>query len=232
MADWRAALTYPFGSPERELPVVTVWVCLLLAIVAPILRIVSALGLLASVIFLLPVFGYLVRLAVASEEGQAAPFLLEDPFGLLRRGLGGFLISFVYLIVPFVLLLVTIHGAIYTDQVPDPNSFSVLTIYAGSTAVLVLSLTGAYLLPIALATYGQEGSLRAAFSWSRLRPVTTKAAYFAGWAAGLGIFAFVTAIAVGLSGVHRAAPIIATAMMAYTLLLVVHVWGRALARAR
>lgn len=232
MADWRGALTYQFGGPERELPVVTVWVCLLLAIAAPILRFVNALGLLASVLFLLPVFGYVVRLLVASEDGEEAPSLLDDPLRLLRRGVGGFLVTFVYLAIPFVLLLVTIYGALYTEQTPDPNSFSSITIYAGSTAVLVLALTGAYLLPIALGSYGQERSLRAAFSWSRLRPVITKAAYFAGWTAGVGIFGFVTAIAVNLSSVHRGAPIVATAMVAYTLLFTVHVWGRALARAR
>lgn len=232
MPNWRGALIYPVGGPERELPVVTVWVCLLLAVAAPMLRFVNALGLLASVLFLVPVAGYLVRLLVASEDGEAAPRLLDDPTALLRQGLGGLLVSVVYLAVPFLLLLITIYGALYTEQTPDPNAFSSLTVYAGSTAVLVLSLVGAYLLPIALASYGQAASLRAAFSWSRLRPVITRAAYFAGWTGGVGTFGFVTGIAVAIAGAHRGGPIVGTAIVAYTLLFTVHVWGRALARAR
>ena len=230
--DWRGALAYPFRGPERERPVVATWVLLLLAVAAPALRFVNVLGLAASLLFAVPVVGYLVRVLVASENGEPAPGLLTNWPQLLRQGLAGLVVCFVYLVIPFVLLAITIYGALYTDQVPDPNSFSNLTIYAGSTAVLTMALIGAYLLPIALASYGQRNSLHAAFSGSALRAVVTKAAYFAGWTTALGVFGFVASIALGVSGAHRGGPLVGTAIVAYLLLFTVHVWGRALARVR
>lgn len=232
MADWRGALAYPFRGPERERPFVVVWILLLVAAAVPLLRFVSVLGPLASLLLLLPVVGYLLRVLAASERGEPAPPFLAAPMDLLRRAIGGTVVSLAYLAIPFVLLMVTIYGAIYTERVPDPNSFSSVTIYAGSTAVLFMSLLGAYVLPIALSKYLDTGSLRSAFTRRYLRTIGLDAAYFAGWTAAMGIFGFVAAIAAGVATATRAGPILASGLLAYTLLFTVHVWGRSLARAR
>lgn len=229
---WRSVLTYPFRGPEGERPVVATWVLLLLAVSAPVIRFVSVLGLAASLLFAFPLVGYLIRVLVVSENGTPAPPLLGDSLTLLRQGVGGLVICFVFLAIPFTLLAVTVYGALYTDQTIDPDAISNLVIYAGSITVLMLSFLGAYLLPVGLATYGQRGSLRAAFSPGEIRSVITHAAYFSGCTASFGVLGFATAIAVEISGVHRGGPVLGTAIVAYSLLVTVHIWGRMLARAR
>lgn len=230
--DWRGALAYPFRGPQRERPVVATWVLFMVGTVVPVLPHVPALGLIVPLLAVVAATGYLLRVLVASERGQPAPSLVAAPLELLRDGAGCLLVSVAYLAIPFVLLAVTVHGALFTDRVPDPDSFSTLTIYAGSTAVLVLSMLGAYLLPIGLATYGTRGSLRAAFSRSALRIVGTHAAYFAGWTAAFGTFGFVVAIAVPVASAHAGGPVLATGLLAYVSLFTVHVLGRAIARTR
>jgi hypothetical protein len=219
-------MAYPFGGPKRERPFLVLWILLLLATVTLRLRYVYT----AGIVLLIPVAGYQVRLLVASKDGNTAPPVLVDFVVLLRRGIGGLLITACYLAVPGILLVVTIYGALYTDRVPDPASVSSLVFYAGSTTVLSVSLIGAYLLPIALVAYGRTGSLRSAFSGSALRAVATKGAYFAGWTAAVGAFGFVAAVAVSVADVARIGPVVATALLAYVSMVTTHVWGRALAR--
>jgi hypothetical protein len=230
--DWRGALAYPFRGPKRERPVLATWVLFLIGTVVPVMPHVPAVGLIVPLLAVLAAMGYLVRVLVASERGEPAPPLVPAPLALLRDGAGCLLVSVAYLAIPFVLLAVTVHGALFTDRVPDPGSPSTVAIYAGSTAVLVLSLLGAYLLPIGLATYGARGSLRAAFSRSSLWVVGTHAAYFAGWSVAFGTFGFVGAIAVALASAHAGGPVLATGLLAYVSLFTVHVLGRAIARAR
>lgn len=232
MADWRGAIAYPFRGPERERPFLVLWILLLLAAAVPRLRYVGAVGVAGSVLLSIPVVGYEVRLLVASEDGDPAPAILADPVALLRHGVGGLIVAACYLAVPFVPLAVTVYGALYAGRVPDPGSFSRLTVYAGSTAVLSVALVGTYLFPIGLATYGETGSLRSAFAGAALRGAATNGAYFAGWAAAVGTFGFVAAVAASVAGVTRAGPVVATALSAYALMLAAHVWGRALARVR
>lgn len=229
MADWRGAIAYPFRGPERERPFLVVWILLLLATAAARIRYVGVVG---SALLSIPVVGYQVRLLVASENGDPAPTLLVDPVALFRHGVGGLVVAACYLAVPFALLAVTVYGALSAERAPDPDSFSRLVIYAGSTTVLSVSLVGAYLFPIALATYGRAGALRSAFSGAALRGAATSGAYFAGWTAAVGTFGFVAAVAASVAGVTRAGPVVATALSAYALLLVAHVWGRTLARVR
>lgn len=232
MADPRGALAYPVRGPGGERPLLATWVCLLVTGAVPLLRFLNVLGLLGSLLVTVPVVGYLVRVLAASERGDPAPRFLVEPVSLLRRGGGGLVLTVVYLAIPFALLAITVYGAIWTDRVPDLDSFSTLTIYAGSTMVIVLSMLGAYLLPVGLANYGRTGSLRAGVSRSGLRPILTNAAYFAGWTAAFGVVGFVTAIAVAVYGTTQVGPLVATGLLAYTLLFTVHVLGRALARTR
>ena len=232
MVQWRRSLAYPFRGPERERPVVATWVLFLVGTIVPILPVVPVVGWLVPIGAGVAILGYLLRVLAASERGDPAPALLDRPLELVRSGLGGLLVTAVYLVVPFLLLLLSIYGAIYTDRVPDPNSFDAVTIYAGSTAVLALSLLGAYLLPIALSNYVGSGSLRTAFTRRDFRRVGINGAYFAGWTlAFVGLLSTI-GLAAGIASLHRGGPVITTAILAYGSILSVFVWGRSLARAR
>lgn len=230
--DWRGALAYPIAGPERERPLVATWVLLLVATVVPLLPAVAWLGLLVPVLAIVLATGYLVRVLAASQRGDPAPPVLADGWALLRDGLAGLLIGVAYLAIPVALLAGTVYGAIWSGRVAEPDAFSTLTIYAGSTAVLVLSGLGAYLLPIALASYARGPSLPAAVSRRDLSGAATHGAYFAGWTAGVGLLGTGAGVAVGVGSIHRVGPVLATALLAYVAVVTVHVWGRALARVR
>jgi hypothetical protein len=211
-----AAVAYPVAGDEAERPVLAVWLLLALSVVVPVFP-------------ALPVVGYFVRVLAASERGESMPPLLADPRTLLRRSVGGVALAVAFLGVPFAALLVTLYGVVSLE--PGAGA-PVGRILAGSTAVLFVGLLGLYLLPVSLAVYGREGSLRRAVSPGALRPVAGHAAYFFGWT--LGFTAVVVAVGVGgaLFTVTRAGPLFGTFVLAYGLLVTAYLWGRAVERAR
>jgi len=211
-----AAVTYPIAGDAAERPLLAVWLLFALSVVVPVLPAV-------------PVVGYLVRVLAASERGESIPPFLSEPRTLLRRSVGGAVVSLAFLGVPFAALLVTLYGVVSLE--PGANA-PVGRILAGSTAVLFLGIFGTYLAPIALTAYGREGSLRTAFSPAALRPVAGHAAYFFGWTLGFTALVVTVGLAGALFTVSRAGPLFGTFVLAYGLLVAAYLWGRAVERAR
>ncbi len=211
-----AAVAYPIAGEAAERPLLAVWLLFAVAVVVPVLP-------------ALPVVGYLVRVLAASERGDALPPFLADGRTLVRQSVGGVFACLVFLGVPFAALLVTVYGVVTLTPGADAPVGRVLV---GSTAVLAAALVGLYLLPVSLAAYGQDGSLRRALSPGRLRPVAGHAAYFFGWT--LGVTALVVAVGVGgaLFTVTRIGPLFGTVVLAYGVLVAAYLWGRAIGRAR
>nr|WP_239640238.1 DUF4013 domain-containing protein [Halorubrum coriense] len=211
-----AAVTYPIAGDAAERPLLAVWLLFALSVVVPVLPAV-------------PVVGYLVRVLAASERGESIPPFLSAPRTLVRRSVGGAVVSLAFLGVPFAALLVTLYGVVSLE--PGANA-PVGRILAGSTAVLFLGILGTYLAPIALTVYGREGSLRRAFSPDALRPVAGHAAYFFGWTLGFTALVVTVGLAGALFTVSRAGPLFGTFVLAYGLLVAAYLWGRAVERAR
>jgi len=211
-----AAVAYPIAGDAAERPLLAVWLLFAVSVVIPVLP-------------ALPVVGYLVRVLAASERGDALPPFLADGRTLVWQSVGGVIAGLAFLGVPFAALLVTVYGVV--TLTPGANA-PVGRVLIGSTAVLVTALVGLYLLPVSLAAYGRDGSLRRALSLGTLRPVAGHAAYFFGWT--LGVTALVVAVGIGgaLFTVTRIGPLFGTFVLAYGVLVAAYLWGRAIERTK
>lgn len=212
-----AAFRSPLAGRRRERPLLALWVALALAVVVPVLPLV-------------PVVGYVVRALAASARGESLPPALSDLPALLRQSAGGLSLCLLCLGPPLVALLVTVYGLVSIST--TGGSVPTLRFLAGSTAVLLAGLLGLYFLPITLTIYGITGSLRAALSPSRLRPVAGHGAYFVGWTLGALALAFAAGFGSALSTVPRLGPLLATFPLAYGLLVATFFWGRGIETTR
>ncbi|WP_123533589.1 DUF4013 domain-containing protein [Halosimplex salinum] len=217
--DRYGAVGYPFGGESGERPVVVGWILGMLAFIVPVVPAV-------------PFLGYLVRVVGASERGEPAPPLGDDLRGLARDSVAAVVVSLGYLVVPFLALAVTIYGAVSSNASADLEFVGALAVYGGSTAVLVLSLLGAYLLPIALAEAASDRPLRSAFARSRVVPVGKHAAYFTRWTAGAVAMSMSISVANLVAAAPRVGPVVAALVLAYGSVVACHLWGRAVGVAR
>ena len=211
------AVGYPLAGEAGERPVVVGWILGMLAFIVPVVPLV-------------PFLGYLVRVVGASERGDPAPPLRRDPRRLARESVAGLAVCTAYLLVPLVALAVTVYGAV-TSETADLAFVGSLPVYGGSTAVLVLALAGAYLLPVALSEVA-DGSVRGAFDRRRILPVAAHAAYFTRWTAGAVAFSLTVSVANLASDAPRVGPVVAGLALAYGSVLACHLWGRAVGAAR
>lgn len=215
------AFGYPLTGEGRERPLVACWILLMLGALVPVL----------SVVPLVVVLGYLVRVVDASARGESTPRFLREPRELLRWSAGGVLVTLGYLLVPVLALGVTVYGATTTVRGPDLGSTGTLVLYGGSTAVLCLFGFAFYLVPAALAVYADQ-SLGAAFSRRHLGAVVGHAAYFPRWMAGTVTLGTAAALGSVALQIHQVGPILASLVGAYGAILAAHVWGLGVRRAR
>lgn len=213
------AFGYPFTGVQRERPLVACWVLCLLAFLIPVLPAVV-------------VVGYLVRVFETSQDSRPAPAFLTDPIDLLRRSLGGVAVAVSYLAVPVAVLLVTAYGALSDGRTAVFGFGETAIVYAGGTAVFCLFLLATYLLPVALAGYARERSIRAAFALAAITPVAAHAAYFTRWMGGLVALSLTASVANLATSIPRVGPVLASLAVAYGAILSCHAWGNAVGVAR
>lgn len=164
----REALAYPFRGEHAEKALLSTWLCVFVhAVLLPFVALV-------------PVAGY-VATVLARGRGDEPPVFLDR--AVLARGLGATGLAIGYGLVPFGTAAVAFRFLFGADR--PPTATDAIFVLAASTAVLIVLGGYAYVLPIALANYGRAGSLRAGVS--DLGGVANHAAYFLGWASGVGI---------------------------------------------
>ncbi len=172
---------------------------------------------------LVPVVGYLVRvLEVAGNEEERKPPTFHNLRTLLRRGLGGTVVTCAYLLVPVVVLILTFGGILGTDL--DPAATVGAGVYVAGTATLVVAVGFAYPLPAALTAYARTGRLRTAFSPSHVLPAVQRAQYFVGWTFGMAVLGVAAGFAPPL---NRAA--LGFFLLFYAEVVAATAWARAVA---
>ncbi|WP_331232838.1 DUF4013 domain-containing protein [Natronorarus salvus] len=179
------ALRYPLRGEHAEKALLAAWLCVLVHSIA------------LPVLALVPLLGYLATVLETGDEDEPPTFLDRT---VLRRGIGASVLAGVYGAIPLGMALVTFYLLAETGR--EPTGAGTLIVLAGSTTVLFVLATAAYLLPIALANYARSDSLRAGLK--RLRPIAVHAAYFVGWSSGsiLGLLGLaLTSALVDLGGV-------------------------------
>lgn len=218
-AERLGAFGYPFTGEERELPLVACWVLCLLAFLVPVLP--------AAV-----VVGYLVRVFETSQSDRPAPAFIDEPLDLLRRSAGGVAVTVGYLALPVAVLLVTLYGALSDGRTEILGFGDTAVVYAGGTAVFCLFLLAVYLLPVALAGYARERSIRAAFDPGTIKPTAAHPAYFTRWMGGVVAFSLTISVTNLLASASSVGPVFASLAAAYGAVLSCHAWGNAVGVAR
>lgn len=212
MVDVESGLKYPFrGEDVLKLhaigggaPVVLYGLTLLVAfasIVVPLLGIVQLLLVPLQLALGVLWTGYFVRVAKDTFDGGTEPPGFDDLGGLARDGVWGLVVVFAYyvpLIVVsvggYVLLVVLLLGATFGVERGSETAVATAGVVGGLTLlvlfflVLLLSLATAYLMPISLVAYADEGSLSAAFSLDTLKTVGRSSEYVKPWAAAFGVY--------------------------------------------
>lgn len=127
--------------------------------------------------------GYLVWVLEGAARNDPDPPAFEDWGEMLGDGLKAFVVTLVYGIVPFALLVfgmvVAMGGAASgSDSAAGLlGSVGLLTVLLGLVAMFLLY----YLIPAALTNMAVEGDVGAAFDWATLKQVLLSGDYLVAW---------------------------------------------------
>lgn len=157
-------------------------------------------GILVLVSFLLiPAFtvvGYLMRVVRRTSDGDdEAPTFesVDDGVEMTMEGLKGFVVIFVYSLIPAVVGGVLIGGAIMSfifGGATDSGGFlglGFLGFVLGVLLSVVLGIAAAYVIPAALSNVAQKGTIGAGFEFGVLGSVLTSGTYVRGWLLAFGV---------------------------------------------
>lgn len=131
--------------------------------------------------------GYLVRVIGSTARGEETPPDFDDWLGLTGVGLRVAVVSFVYVVVPNVVLFVgafVVFGAIgggLLRGTPGGRVFvtgGIVTVLFGLFVFAVVEFAISYLLPAAVINLAVEGSTTAAFSFGSVAAIAFTWEYF------------------------------------------------------
>lgn len=161
--------------------------------------------------------GYFLRVARTTLEGAAAPPGFGDVGALFADGLWGSLLTLGYW-VPVVGVMVAGYAVMFAamlglgsagaggteSALAAAGAVSVVGMLLAVLVGFALSAVAAYLLPISLVAYADEGSVTAALSPARLKTVGLSESYVVPWLLVAGVYvavymvvSFLTVILVG-----------------------------------
>lgn len=170
-------------------------------------------------VFIVPTItlvGYLMRVLRRTSGGDdVAPTIeVDELVEMTKEGIPGFVVAFVYGIVPGIVAVVLFGGAIFAFILGGSADSSGLVglgfgglLLAGLVSI-VLSLAAAYVIPAALANVAEKGTIGAGFDVGVLRQVLFSGTYATGWAMGLVVvilgaivLSVLSAVTFGIGGV-------------------------------
>lgn len=221
----REALSYPVRADEETL--------LVGAILAVAVGLLVRLGVLAvlALVPTVPLAGYALAVlgdSVESAGGTAAsgdvPPAFSDVRTLAADGVRALAVVLAYLLLPAAALAVTVGGA-SAGRRPETFGTTVFVFGAG-TVVLVVSLSFAYLLPVALAGVARTGRLSAAFDRGRLRRSAGSGRYFVGWIAAFVVGGVAGLLFGALASLGRPGEVAALALGFYAVVVIARLLGR------
>lgn len=129
------------------------------------------------------VYGYLVNVIRRTTAGDPEPPEFEEWGQLLTDGAQGFIIVFVYMLIPLIVAVVTVGGAMlafFTGG--EAGAFAGLgTILFGMFLTFVLSLVFGYIAGAAFVNFAREGEIGAGFDFGTLTAVMFDSSYIIAW---------------------------------------------------
>ncbi|AFK20546.1 DUF4013 domain-containing protein [Haloferax mediterranei ATCC 33500] len=147
------------------------------------------------------VIGYLLRVVRATMKGDEEPPVFDEWGDMTIDGLKGFVIAFVYSLVPALIAGVFgfagIMSAVAGNGSQTAGIFGGIVALVGLLVAFVLGLIAAYIIPAALSNYAETDRIGAAFDFGTLRPILTSGKYATAWLmAFVVLFAATVAISI------------------------------------
>ena len=135
------------------------------------------------------VFGYYMRVMRGTLSGEAEPPVFDEWGELLTDGLKGFVVTFVYLLVPGIVFGVSVGGLVLAVLFGsgDVGFASALGALAGVLVSAVITLVFWYVVPAAVANVARTGKVGSGFAFGELRPVLTSGTYAVPWALSVAV---------------------------------------------
>lgn len=129
------------------------------------------------------VFGYYMRVMRGTVAGETEPPVFDEWGELLVDGLKGFVVTFVYMLVPAIVFGVSVGGLI-TAAVSgngDVGFGAIAGALLGLTVAGVVSLVFWYVVPAAVANVARTGNVGSGFAFGELRPALLSGTYAVPW---------------------------------------------------
>jgi hypothetical protein len=176
------------------------------------------------------VLGYVLRVLRKTMRGDEEPPVFDEWGDLAVDGLKGFVIGFVYFLIPGLVVAAAVFlgfaGAVIGGGSDTAGLFGGLVALVGALVGFVLMLFAGYVTPAALANYAETDRLGAAFSYSDLKPVLTSGKYATAWLYAFAVF-FVAGIVSGLLGATGVGAILSAFVTFYALVAAYYIIGTA-----
>ena len=152
------------------------------------------------------VFGYYMRVMRGSLAGDAEPPRFDEWGDLFSDGLKGFVVAFVYMLVPAVVFGVSVGGLVTAAAFGNGNVGvgSILGALAGFTLSAIIALAFWYVVPAAVANVARTGNVGSGFAFGELRPALLSGAYAVPWLLSVGVLV----VAGVVTGVLNAVPVL------------------------
>lgn len=155
-------------------------------------------------VVIIPVFiayGYVVRTIQARLDGNAEPPAFEGWIDLLVDGFQAWVIGIIYLLVPTIIAVLTVGGAITSAATGgQPGAAVAGGALIGLFVSLLLAVAFGYLAVIGIVNFARHGRFSAAFDVATLKAVALDSNYAVAW--------LVSVLAFLLGGVVTAVPVI------------------------
>lgn len=128
------------------------------------------------------VLGYLLRVLDRTADGNDDPPRFDEWGDMLVEGLKAFIITFVYGLLPLVLIIFFVIGGVMGAALGDTfAALGFLWILLGLLFTFVVTIGIAYFVPAALANFVETGNIGAAFDFGTIKEVTFTETYLIGW---------------------------------------------------
>lgn len=179
---------------------------------------------------IVPIFfllGYYQRILRASMNDEELPVF--DEWGdLFVEGLKAFVVVFLYLLVPLIVLgfsAASAFGAVLSGDVNAISGSLLAGAVLGTLLAGLLTLVFWYAIPAALANLARTDSISSAFAWSELKGVLFDSEYAVAWALALGVL-IVAGIVAGVFNLVPLGFIIAIPVNFYGAMVAFNLYGR------
>ncbi|SFK88100.1 Protein of unknown function [Halogranum rubrum] len=174
------------------------------------------------------VVGYLMRVLRGTMRGDEEPPVFDDWGDLAVDGLKGFVIGFVYFLIPAIVVGIAVFlgvaGAIAGGGSDAAGLFGGLVALVGALVGFVLTIFAAYVTPAALANYAETDRMGAAFDFGELRPILFSGKYATAWLYAFALF-IAAGIVSGLLGATGVGAILSAFITFYALVAVYYIFG-------